>query len=190
MDYLNTTEYRIKPISALKIIRNCAGCGKKSVFASTGQFRINANGNLVDVWLIYRCEKCKHTFNFSVYERMKAERLPKEQYMSFLRNEEDMALKIGNDLNLFRENKVEIDADQLEYICEKLDCDYENTGAGRGKIIIHNPFKMKIRTDKLLPELLGMSRNQVKKLLKEDKIRFAGSYPGDMTEIFLDFPFS
>lgn len=189
MDYLNTTEYRIRPVSALKIIRNCAGCGKKTVFGSTGQFRINANGNLVDVWLIYQCEKCKHTFNFSVYERMKADKLPQEQYLAFLGNEKELAIRVGNDVNLFRKNRAEIDDKQPEYICEKLNGGYENGKAGQGRIVIQNPFMMKMRTDKLLPELLRMSRSQVKKLLQEDKIRFTGTYLGDMTEIFLDFPF-
>ncbi len=61
MDYLKTIEYRVKPVSALKIIRNCSGCGKKTTYVSTNQFRVNANGNLVDIWLVYQYEKIEGT---------------------------------------------------------------------------------------------------------------------------------
>ncbi|HAH17569.1 MAG TPA: hypothetical protein DCL29_00905 [Eubacterium sp.] len=30
-------------------------------FVNSKRFRVNANGNSVDVWLIYRCKKCKHS---------------------------------------------------------------------------------------------------------------------------------
>ena len=41
-----------------KIIRRCGGCGKKMVFECAGKFRVNANGRRLDVWLIYRCQRC------------------------------------------------------------------------------------------------------------------------------------
>ena len=48
-----------------QIIHRCGRCGKKAVFVSTRRFRVNANKNKLDVWLIYQCKKCKHTLNAS-----------------------------------------------------------------------------------------------------------------------------
>lgn len=187
MDYLKTIEYSIKPVSALKIIRNCAGCGRKTEYVSTGLFRVNANKKLVDVWLIYQCEKCKHTYNLSVIQRMQHSRIPKEQYAAFLKNDEEMALKYGTDLNVFKKNGAEIIPDQLEYQYEKIKELSEKqdgkTGAGHIRLILYNPYRLKIRIDKFLPELLDLSRSQVKKLYLERKLHFEGTYLGEITEV-------
>ena len=51
------------------VLHRCGGCGKKQPFVNTGKFRVNANGSRLDVWLIFRCSKCKHSWNLTVYER-------------------------------------------------------------------------------------------------------------------------
>ena len=56
-----------------KMIRRCGGCGKKMVFECAGKFRVNANGRRLDVWLIYRCQRCGHTWNIPLYERISPE---------------------------------------------------------------------------------------------------------------------
>ncbi len=71
MHYLKKIEYKIMPRKSFRVIRNCSGCGKKTHFINTERFRVNANGNKIDVWLIYQCENCKHTCNLTVYERQK-----------------------------------------------------------------------------------------------------------------------
>lgn len=200
MDYLNTIEYGIRPTQALKIIRNCSGCGRKALFVSTGQFRVNANGNLIDIWLIYQCEKCRHTYNLTVHERTKAKKIAKEQYLAFLRNDEELALKCGTDLDLLKRNKAEADMNGLKYQYEKyktemsqpvgLNEDNYNLfstreNAGCSRIIIQNPYHLKVRIDKLLPELMEISRSQMKNLIQEEKICFAGTYLAEMTEIII-----
>ena len=72
MSYLKKIEYEIIPKESFMVIRNCSGCGRKSYFKNTKRFRVNANGNKLDVWLIYQCEKCRHTLNLTIYERQKA----------------------------------------------------------------------------------------------------------------------
>ncbi len=54
-------------LEMIKVYHRCGGCGKKQEFINSGKFRVNANGNRVDIWLIYRCKKCKHTWNLAVY---------------------------------------------------------------------------------------------------------------------------
>ena len=200
MDYLNTIEYSIRPTQALKIIRNCSGCGRKGLFVSTGQFRVNANGSLIDIWLVYQCEKCRHTYNLTVYERTKAKKIAKEQYLAFLRNDEEIALKCGTNLDLLKRNKAEADVNGLEYQYEKLearalqpegssegDCNSPLAGEkdGCSRIIIQNPYRLKVRIDRLLPELIGISRSQMKNLIQEGKICFTGTYLAETTEIII-----
>ncbi|MBQ8597736.1 MAG: DUF1062 domain-containing protein [Lachnospiraceae bacterium] len=187
MDYCNTTEYIIRPTEACKIIRNCSGCGKKERFVSTGNFRVNANGSRIDVWLIYQCEKCKHTYNLTVYERTKPGKIPKQLYLDFLANDDKTALKYGTDKELFAGNRAEVDMESLDYTIEMLK--EENGEEAReklkgrnvqaflrkrdgvyNKLIIYNPYGLPIKADKVLSEILEISRTQVKKLMKEEMI--------------------
>ena len=69
MSYIKKEEWTILPGEAPAIRRNCSGCRKSSIFRSSGNFRMNANGNKLDVWLIYRCEKCDTSWNMDIYTR-------------------------------------------------------------------------------------------------------------------------
>lgn len=76
---------------AYKIIHKCGHCGRKMTFCTTGKFRVNANKNRLDVWLIYQCGKCGHTLNIPVYERVPPQKIPGEQYEKFLVNDSALA---------------------------------------------------------------------------------------------------
>lgn len=89
MSYSNEKEF--------KIIHKCGRCGKKMIFISTRRFRVNANKNKLDVWLIYQCQKCKHTLNIPIYERVNPQKIPGELYEGFLANDEELAVRYGTD---------------------------------------------------------------------------------------------
>ena len=115
MCYLNTTEYRISPTSGYQVLRNCSGCGCKAAYESTGSFRVNANGKRIDVWLIYRCGSCGHTYNLAIYDRVKPEDIPGEEYRRFLENDGETALRYGMDKGIFTKNRAEIDWEHVAY---------------------------------------------------------------------------
>ena len=75
---------------------------------NSGKFRVNANGRHVDVWLIYRCIKCKHSWNLTIYERTDPNRIPKDLYELFLENDEDTAREYGNNIEFLKKNKAEL----------------------------------------------------------------------------------
>lgn len=108
-------EYEIVPKGAFRILRSCAGCGRKASYGSTGSFRVNANKNRLDVWLIYQCPKCRHTYNLPVYERVNPSQIPQEEYRLFLKNDGDAALRCGRDRRIFARSRAEIDWDAAEY---------------------------------------------------------------------------
>ena len=115
MSYYKKIEYKIQPKDSYKIWRNCAGCGLKTKYINTNHFRVNANGNLIDVWLIYQCETCKHTYNLSIFERVKSTTIDQRQYEKFLANDEELSYEYGNQKALFAKNKALIDSTELEY---------------------------------------------------------------------------
>lgn len=64
--------WRVSPAAYPKIIRCCKRCAHMS-FLNSGQFRVNANGHCLDVWLIYKCESCEATWNMEIMPMMTIE---------------------------------------------------------------------------------------------------------------------
>lgn len=165
MSYLEKIEYEIVPLESLSIIRNCSGCGKKSTFKNTKRFRVNANGNRLDVWLIYQCDKCKHTYNLTIYEREKVSSLPEKEYLCFLDNDEELAEMYGRNYQLFKRNRAEIDLESISYQYARLKGISNGTNHEQPvEIVIHNPCGLKIRLEKQIAKVLSLSRSQVKKM--------------------------
>ncbi len=178
MRWRKKKEYEIVLKDSFWVIQHCPKCGRKTYFKNTKKFRVNANGNKLDVWLIYQCEECKHTLNISIYERQKVSSIPKEEYQCFLNNEEQFAEIYGKNGQLFRKNKVTIDFERINYDFVKL---HETTEYGDFEdqivIEIHNPYQLKIRPEKQIAEILGLSRSQVKKLLERGGMELKKELP-------------
>ena len=171
MSYLKKIEYEIVLKDSFLVIRGCPKCGKKTLFINTKKFRINANGNKLDIWLIYQCEECRHTLNLAIYERKKVSTVPKEEYQHFLDNNEKLAEMYGKDIQLFRKNKADIDFDRLDYDFVKLHETMECTDSDEEiEITINNPYQLKITPEKQIAVVLGLSRSQVKSLLGTGEI--------------------
>jgi hypothetical protein len=47
----------------------CVDCRSESATTGAGRFRVNANGKLLDVWLLVRCVSCDRTSKLTVHER-------------------------------------------------------------------------------------------------------------------------
>ena len=91
-----------------RVYHRCGGCGKKRAFINSGKFRVNANGRHIDVWLIYRCEKCKHTWNLTVYERVRPDSIPKALFEAFQANDHETAMAYGRDIGFLKRNRAEL----------------------------------------------------------------------------------
>lgn len=189
MSYFKKIEYEIILKDSFRVIRSCPKCGGKMHFKNTGKFRVNANGNKLDVWLIYQCEQCKHTLNLTIYERTKVSAVSKEEYRRFLNNDQQLAEMYGKNMQLFRKNQAEIDFDSVSYDFEKRreaivggdamessetlksSDAVESSAAGELPVItINNPYQLKLRPEKQIAELLKLSRSQVKDLINKGEI--------------------
>ncbi|MBQ4529626.1 MAG: DUF1062 domain-containing protein [Lachnospiraceae bacterium] len=183
MSYCKRKTYKIKPKTSYKVLRNCANCGGKTEYVNTDCFRVNANGNRIDVWLIYQCEKCKHPCNLTVYERVNPKIL-KEQYPGFLGNDKELALQYGTNKSFFQKNKAEISMDGMEYEILEEETEETETLEENSEIIhIQNPYELKLRTDKVLAEIFQISRRKINQLVEQELILVQGKYLERVTEV-------
>jgi hypothetical protein len=169
MSYIEKEVWTIQPLNTFKVIRNCSKCDCKSKYSSTGNFRVNANGNYLDVWLIYQCEKCKNTFNLPIYERINPNKIPKKLYQGFLSNNKELAFEYALKKEIFSNNQVEIDSNSLEYEIE-IFRGKRNIYESKVLVMIKNPYSLYLRLDKILARQLTLSRTQVKNYMDKGMI--------------------
>lgn len=171
-----TKWYKIVPDRSYDVIHHCAGCGQKKRFINTKRFRVNANGNKLDVWLIYQCESCKHTLNIPIYERMDKKGLSEKEYQLFLDNDEALAESYGMDTAFFKRNRLEIDFENFTYTISR-DSPQDNTpkpeemnGEAGEILVIYNPCGVRIRLEKIVSTVLKISRSAAKKMLRSGQL--------------------
>ena len=99
---------KIPETDQIRVFHRCGGCGKKQEFVNSGKFRVNANGKSVDVWLIYRCRKCKHVWNLKICERTRPGRIASELFEAFLENDPETAMAYGRDIDFLKKNNAEL----------------------------------------------------------------------------------
>lgn len=113
----------------------------------------------------------RHTLNLSIYERRGVSSIPGEEYGLFLDNDELLAREYGRDIQLFRRNKAEVDFEGLRYRMEiKRDVKETVNGGPQIRLSPHNPYGLKIRPERQITEILGISGNQAKRMLREGEI--------------------
>lgn len=153
-------EYEIVPTETYKILRKCPGCGSKTVYHNTNKVRVNANGKQLDVWLIYQCSKCKHTYNLPIQSRINRRDLNKTEYQAILKNDRETVYQYGLNRNLFQLNNAQIYKEpsyEVRYLRESIE---QNT------MRFFNPHHLRIRYDKLISECLQISRTKAKQILE------------------------
>ncbi len=165
MSCFESKKYEIMPTETYKIIRNCSGCGNKSVYCSTNKIRVNANGKKIDVWLIYQCGKCKHTYNLPVYSRINRNEIDKAEYEALLKNSQEIVNQYCLNRDIFKKSAATIFEEPAYILMDTGTSIKENT------IQFFNPHKIKVRHDKLIAEWLKISRSQAQKLLETGALK-------------------
>ena len=92
------------------IRRRCLRCPSATYYAD-GTFRVNANGKLLDVWLLARCAGCGKTLNLAVLERVHVRAIDPSTLTRFHDNDLELTANLLEDPALARRNGVTLDWD-------------------------------------------------------------------------------
>ena len=147
---VNIFHWEILPENSPVIIHNCQKCGNQSRFVCSENFRVNAQQKHLDVWLIYRCEKCDKTLNLTLFSRISPKALNKDILYKATHNDCDYARQLSFDYDLLKRNDMVPDYASVVY---KIKGAPLLLGAA-AKVHIHCSFFTGVRADRLLPEMI------------------------------------
>ena len=157
----------------LHIERHCARCGRITPFASTDKFRLNANGNRIDAWLIYACRDCGNRWNRTLFERRPVRTLPQTTIEALQHNDAELVRSFAAQLPTrtarFRPGGADTFRIQRKILS------LARPAVGSLELVLLNPSNLQVRLDRVLAEGLSVSRNKVHALAKAEVFRSRGA---------------
>ncbi|WP_433252279.1 DUF1062 domain-containing protein [Actinomadura nitritigenes] len=141
----------------------CADCRSESATTGEGRFRVNANGKLLDVWLLVRCTSCDRTSKLTVHERAPVRSFDPAELHGYRVNDPDLVASTLLDPLLARRNRFALDwagAWRLDAPSAWLD----EAWPVRVQVVFEDPVP--VRPDRLIAQGLGVSRSEVLRRIK------------------------
>lgn len=141
----------------------CLDCRAEAATVGEGRFRINANGKLLDVWLLVRCVCCDRTSKITVHERVPVRSVDPARLCAFENNDQELVAHALLDPAVARRNRFTLDwrgAWQLESSAVDAAWPY------RVDVGFLDPVP--VRPERLIAQGLGISRGEVERRIKCD----------------------
>jgi hypothetical protein len=143
----------------------CTDCPSRSATVGEGRFRVNANGKLLDVWLLARCTACGRTSKLTVHERVPVGSLDPALLDGYHANDPELVARHLLDPLLARRNRVTLDWTGAW----RLDTPPVRPGDAwpyRVEVTFADPVP--VRPDRLIARGLGLTRSEVPRRIKCD----------------------
>lgn len=150
------TVWRLRPLAVPAWSAACTNC-PSAWLESTGRFRVNSNGQLHDVWLIYRCPRCGTRRKRSVHRRVR-EGKAGVTLDAYRRDDETLAVAHGFALCPGAPVGFAVERPHLP-------------ASGLLSARIVQPLSCAVRWDRLLAGELGWSRGRVRAAWESGSIR-------------------
>ena len=143
----------------------CVDCRSGSATTGEGRFRVNANGKVLDVWLLVRCTSCDRTSKLTVHERVPVRSFDPAEIHGYHVNDPELVASWLLDPLLARRNRFTLDwsgAWRLDAPSVRLD----EASPVQVEVVFEDPVP--VRPERLIAERLGLSRNEVLRRTKCD----------------------
>lgn len=155
------------------LVRACVDCSATR-HLPTGRFRVNANGKLLDVWLLVGCHGCGRTSKIPVHERVHVSALDPRRRQGFEDNSTALVRELTTSAALAARHGYALDWTGTWRLETDLPFyDPAAPDAARSEITVRVRFEVPapIRVERLLQLGLGLSRTQVKRMVAAGRIR-------------------
>ncbi|OLT24882.1 hypothetical protein BJF83_23700 [Nocardiopsis sp. CNR-923] len=143
----------------------CVACRSESATAGEGRFRVNANGHLLDVWLLVRCVSCDRTSKLTVHERMPVRSFEPSVLDGYHANDPELVASRLLDPLLARRNRFTLDWTGA-WRLDTLSAPSEEAWPVRVEVVFEDPVP--VRPERLIARGLGLSRSEAARRIKSD----------------------
>lgn len=162
--------WRIEALHPPRALRPCGGCGALRPFVPSGCFRVNAQKRRLDVWLVYRCADCDHTWNLEVMARTPPGEIDPARLSAFLANDADEARAVAFDATRLARAGARALADTAIRVARP-DGEWPGPHAGGPAVRIELVTPCDVRLDRLLATELGLSRAAILRAIEDGVLR-------------------
>ena len=160
---------------ALPTIEWGCRCGHRR-FVCSERFRMNVNGKLADIWLIYRCERCQATKNVTVLERAPVSKIDPALFTAATQNDAATARAIARDVSVLSRGGIAVasgDAWQVQKACSPRAEWVEPVGMlhtnGSNDVAVSLVFvePLLVRLDGVIAAAIGISRRAARGAVRD-----------------------
>jgi hypothetical protein len=151
------------------VVKPCIDCTGTRHHPS-GRFRVNANGKLLDVWLLLCCAACGRTSKVPVHERVHVQSLEPARRLAYETNDPAMVRELTMSASLAAKNGYRLDWTGT-WELETGTPSYPPDGPAPLRILISFDLPAPVRVERLLTLGLGLSRAEVRRMVADGRIR-------------------
>lgn len=156
---MEKTVWEIRLLSPPQVLKHCKKCGRKTAFACSGQFRVNAQRRYLDIWLIYKCSNCDATWNAAVFSRISPQSINAELLDGFCQNDAALAERYAMDYAFLRGNGAEVEPPEYSVIGDSFSPD------AAVELEIKPQYPLPIRVSSLVRAKLHLSQKEYSQLV-------------------------
>ena len=150
------------------VVRPCPDC-PGTRHRPSGKIRVNANGKLLDVWLLLNCAACDRTSKVPVHERVHVSSLEPARRVAYETNDPAVVRGLTMSASLAAKNRYRLDWTgtwELE-IRTPL---YALDDPTPLKVLVSFELPAPVRVERLLMLGLGLSRTQIRRMVRDGRI--------------------
>jgi hypothetical protein len=176
----------IKELGLPAIVRACVSC-RFTRHHATGKFRVNANGKVIDVWMLIRCEQCGRTVKIPVHERVHVQALEPGRLLMFEGNDRSMVRDLATDRSLAAQAACRFDWTGTWKLETAMPSEHGREDPGPLEVTVRFELPVPIRVEKLLMTGFGLSRSVVRDMAVSGRVRLPMAIDAKAREDFAFF---
>ena len=177
----------VRELGLPAFVKACVSC-RSTRHHPTGKFRVNANGKLLDVWMLICCELCGRTSKIPVHERIHVQALKHERLLMFENNDPAMVRHLAMDAALAGKAAYPLDwSGTWELETDMPFYELEREDPAPLEVVIRFELPVPIRVEKLLTTGFGLSRSAVRGMVDSGCIRLPMAIDAKAREDFTLF---
>jgi hypothetical protein len=160
----------VRELGLPAVVKACVSC-RFTRHHATGKFRVNANGKVIDVWMLIHCEECGRTSKIPVHERIDVGALERERLLMFEGNDRSMVRDLAMDRTLAAQAGYRFDWTGTWKLETAVPSERGSEDPGPLEVIVRFELPVPIRVEKLLMTGFGLSRSVVRDMAASGRIR-------------------